>query len=279
MRYIKYEVDKKTSVRKFLREKDFSKRSIDEILVKGYFVNDKLSKKSQELETLDKISIIIEDEDLDYKPIKGNIKIVYEDESTLVVSKNANLTVNSKNQVSLANYLSYYFKENNINSKIRLVNRLDMDTSGLMIIAKNKFAHAFYQRQIESNKMEKKYLAVIEGRHDINIMYEEKFSYDELSKSYKKDKSGKSARTIFRTISNDENKSLIECKILTGKTHQIRASLSELGYPIIGDKLYGSEVEMDRFLLHSYKLSFFDFDKKENINLEDWPNFISFYQK
>ena len=276
MRYIKYEVVEKTTVRKFLLNKGYSKRSVEEILSEGFLLNNKLSKKSKNLKPADKLSVIIRDENIDYEPVKGNLKIIYEDRDTLVISKDPNITVNSKGQISLANYIAYYFKSNNINSKVRFVNRLDMDTSGLILVAKNKYAHAFYQKQIENNEMIKKYIAIVDPYVNLDMLYEEKFTYNEKSKSYVVSEDGKTAKTIFKSLKLLEDRTIVECQILTGKTHQIRASLSSLGYPIFGDKLYGSDKNLDRFLLHSYKLSFRNFKDEENIKLVDYPNFISF---
>lgn len=278
MKYIKYEVHENTSVRQFLKAKNFSKRSIEDILKTGYVLNGKKQRKSLNLKKRDELKIIIEDEKIDYDPIKGTLSIVYEDEHSLVVSKDSNITVNSKNQTSLSNYIAYYFKESNQESKIRLVNRLDMNTSGLMLIAKNKFAHAFYQKQLEENTMKKKYIAVVEGKADIDLLYENRFSYNEERKNYEPSNTGKISRTYFKSKSISEDFSIIECEIFTGRTHQIRASLSDLGYPVWGDSLYGSNKKLDRFLLHSYKLEFTSFYEEENIKLEDCPNFIGFIE-
>ena len=228
MRYIKYEVVEKTTVRKFLLGKGYSKRSVEEILSEGFLLNNKLSKKSKSLKAADNLSVIIKDEKIDYEPVRGNLKIIYEDRDTLVISKDPNITVNSKGQISLANHIAYYFKSNNINSKVRFVNRLDMDTSGLILVAKNKYSHAFYQKQIENNEMIKKYIAVVGPNANLDMLYEEKFAYDEKSKSYVVSEDGKTAKTIFKSLKLLKDRTIVECQILTGKTHQIRASLSSL---------------------------------------------------
>lgn len=278
MKYIKYEVHENTSVRQFLKAKNFSKRSIEDILKTGYILNGKKQIKSLNLKKNDKLKIIIEDEKIDYEPIKGDINIVYEDDNSLVISKEANITVNSKNQISLSNYLANYFINSGQESKIRLVNRLDMDTSGLMLIAKNKYSHAYYQKQLEKNTMKKKYLAVVEGMLDIDLLYENKFSYNEKKKNYEPSDNGKICRTYFKTKRIEKDYSIIECEIFTGRTHQIRASLRDLGYPIWGDSLYGSDKKLNRFLLHSYKLEFTSFYEEENIKLKDCPNFVGFVE-
>lgn len=278
MKYIKYEVYENTSVRQFLRAKNYSKKSIEDILKTGYFLNGKKQRKSLNLKNSDELKIIIEDEKIDYDPIEGNLNIVYEDEHSLVIRKAPNITVNSKNQISLCNYIAYYFKKSGQKSKIRLVNRLDMNTSGLMLIAKNKFAHAYYQKQLEENVMKKKYIAVVDGRVDIDFLYENKFTYNEEKKNYEPSDSGKICRTYFKSKSINDDFSIIECEIFTGRTHQIRASLSDLGYAIWGDSLYGSKKKLDRFLLHSYKMEFVNFYKEENIKLKDCPNFVGFVE-
>lgn len=279
MKYIKFKNSTKIFLKKFLKEKSISMRSYQELIKVGIFVNDEPTFKNIALKEGDTIKIFIEDENLDYKPIKGDLKIVYEDDNLLVVNKPSGLTVNSKNQTSLANYLAYYFKENNIKSKVRLISRLDMNTSGLMMVAKNKYAQAYYQKQLEENKIIKKYLAYIKGELNIDELYKIKLAYDELSKSYRKNTAGKEAITYFKSLEIGEEYSIIECDIKTGKTHQIRASLSNLKYPIIGDILYGSEFQFERFLLHSYFLEFKEFLSQESIILEDFPDFKPFLMK
>ncbi|WP_311486260.1 RluA family pseudouridine synthase [uncultured Anaerococcus sp.] len=276
MKYIKFKNSKKISLKKFLKEKSISMRAYQELIKGGIFVNDEPTFKNIALKEGDTIKIFIEDENLDYKPIEGDLKIVYEDDNLLVVNKPSGLTVNSNNQVSLANYLAYYFKENNIKAKIRLISRLDMNTSGLMMVAKNKYAQAYYQKQLEENKITKKYLAYIKGELNIDKLYKISLAYDESSKSYRENNDGKEAITYFKSIEVGGKYSVIECDIKTGKTHQIRASLSNLEFPIIGDLLYGSEYQFERFLLHSYYLQFIEFLSQESIILEDFPDFKPF---
>lgn len=276
MKYIKFKNSKKIFLKKFLKEKSISMRAYQELIKGGIFVNDEPTFKNIALKEGDTIKIFIEDENLDYKPIEGDLKIVYEDDNLLVVNKPSGLTVNSNNQVSLANYLAYYFKENNIKAKIRLISRLDMNTSGLMMVAKNKYAQAYYQKQLEENKITKKYLAYIKGELNIDKLYKISLAYDESSKSYRENNDGKEAITYFKSIEVGGKYSVIECDIKTGKTHQIRASLSNLEFPIIGDLLYGSEYQFERFLLHSYYLEFKEFLSQESIILEDFPDFKPF---
>lgn len=276
MKYIKFINSTKIFLKKFLKEKSISIRAYQDLIKNGILVNEKLVFKNIALNKGDIIKIRIEEENIDYEPIKGNLIVAYEDDNLLVVNKPSDITVNSKNQVSLANYIAYYYQENNIKAKIRLISRLDMNTSGLMMVAKNKYAQAYYQKQLEENKIIKKYLSYVAGELYIDKLYKIKLAYDESSKSYRKNSDGKEAITYFKTLESNKNYSKIECDIKTGKTHQIRSSLQNLGFPIIGDLLYGSEYQFERFLLHSYYLQFIEFLSQESIILKDYPDFKPF---
>ena len=266
------------TLKTLLKSHGFSKRSISELMKNGIKVNNDIVFRSIEIFKGDRISIDVDDEQLDHKPIKGDLKILYEDNNILIISKSSGLTINSAHDINLANIVAYYFKLNNINSKIRFINRLDMNTSGIMMIAKNKYAQAYYQNEIENNKIIKKYLAYVPGNVIIDKKISLILSYDEENKNYKVSDNGRKSITIFKTIERNEKYSIIDCDIKTGKTHQIRASLSYLGYPIIGDKLYGSEIDLNRFLLHSYYLSFTKFLSEESIFIKDVPNFQTLIQ-
>lgn len=278
MNSINFKINEKITTKKFLLENNFSKRAIKEIFENGYFVNDDKVNKNFDLNINDSLIIPIEDEKIDYDKVKGELEIVYEDQNILVVNKAYNLTVNSKGQISLANYLAYYFSENNIKSKVRLVNRLDMNTSGLLMVAKNPYSMAYYQNQIEKILFKKNYLAVVEGKLDIDEIIKLNLAYNEDQKRYEVSKDGKTAITYFKTLTYDPSKDItyINADIKTGKTHQIRASLANLGYPILGDKLYGSKIKLGRFLLHAYKIQFIRFLDGKKIILESDPNFEKF---
>lgn len=278
MKSINFKINEKITTKKFLLENNFSKKAIKDIFENGYFVNDDKVNKNLNLNIDDSLIIPIEDEKIDYDKAKGELEIIYEDHHILVVNKSYNLTVNSKGQISLANYLAYYFSENNIKAKVRLVNRLDMNTSGLLMVAKNPYSMAYYQNQIEKNLFKKNYLAVVEGKLDIDKLIKLNLAYNEEEKRYEVSKDGKTAITYFKTLNYDPSKDItyIIADIKTGKTHQIRASLSNLGYPIIGDKLYGSNSKLDRFLLHAYKIEFIRFLDGKKIILESDPNFEKF---
>ena len=111
----------------------------------------------------DEIWIAMAKEKIDYEPIEMDLHILYEDVDLLIVDKPASMTVNSKDQVSLANGVAYYFKENGIKRKVRFLNRLDRDTTGCIVIAKSGLAQSLYQQQMDDNTFEKWYMATVEG--------------------------------------------------------------------------------------------------------------------
>lgn len=111
----------------------------------------------------DEIWIAMAKEKIDYEPMEMDLHILYEDDDLLIVDKPAGVTVNSKNQVSLANGVAYYFKEHGIKRKVRLLNRLDRDTTGCIVIAKSGLAQSLYQQQMDDNTFEKWYMATVEG--------------------------------------------------------------------------------------------------------------------
>ena len=111
----------------------------------------------------DEIWIAMAKEKIDHEPIEMNLHILYEDDDLLIVDKSASVTVNSKDQVSLANGVAYYFKEHGIKRKVRFLNRLDRDTTGCIAIAKSGLAQSLYQQQMDDNTFEKWYMATVEG--------------------------------------------------------------------------------------------------------------------
>ena len=111
----------------------------------------------------DEIWIAMAKEKIDHEPIEMNLHILYEDDDLLIVDKPAGVTVNSKDLVSLANGVAYYFKEHGIKRKVRFLNRLDRDTTGCIVIAKSGLAQSLYQQQMDDNTFEKWYMATVEG--------------------------------------------------------------------------------------------------------------------
>ena len=149
----------------------------------------------------DEIWIAMAKEKIDHEPIEMNLHILYEDDDLLIVDKPASMTVNSKDQVSLANGVAYYFKENGIKRKVRFLNRLDRDTTGCIVIAKSGLAQSLYQQQMDDNTFEKWYMATVEGIVDADedsLVLPMDRSTDGIH--YEVNPKGKETRTDFSVI-------------------------------------------------------------------------------
>ena len=180
-----------------------------------------------------------------------DINIIYEDKDIIVIDKPYNLlTISNGREISLYNLVSEYVKKNNKNNKIFIVHRLDKDTSGLVVFAKNIKTKNYLQSNW--NKVERKYKAIVIGitkDKDIlkNYLQENKNHYVYVANS------GDLAITEYKKIKEINNNTLLDINIKTGKKNQIRVQLSNIGHPILGDKKYGNN-KYKRLCLHAYKL-------------------------
>ena len=194
-----------------------------------------------------------------------NLDIIYEDDDLLIINNPPFLLTHQtlkKVDITLANGIVYYFNDKYKKKLVpRFVNRLDMNTSGLIVIAKNAFTQSFFQS--ENANIEKKYLAIAEGIIEDDHFIIEKSIYkdgDRLDRII--DERGQYAKTEFKVIERFKNigVTLVECKLYTGRTHQIRVHLKSINHPIIGDSLYNPESKynkiVNRQMLHSYFLEF-----------------------
>ena len=237
----------------------------------------------------DEIWIAMAKEKIDHEPIEMNLHILYEDDDLLIVDKPAGVTVNSKGQVSLANGVAYYFKENGIKRKVRFLNRLDRDTTGCIAIAKSGLAQSLYQQQMDDNAFEKWYMATVEGiveadedslvlsmdrsadgiHYEVNPKGKEtRTDYSVLCRhqSQPVDKSVNKSKNSVDIASKNVDKSVYnsqECgytevlvRLYTGKTHQIRVAFSHIGHPLVGDTLYGAQPTGQPFQLRAQKVVF-----------------------
>lgn len=147
----------------------------------------------------DEIWIAMAKEKIDHEPIAMDLHILYEDDDLLIVDKPAGVTVNSKDQVSLANGIAYYFKDRGIKRKIRFLNRLDRDTTGCIVIAKSGLAQSLYQQQMDDNTFEKWYMAIVEGLVDSDsLVLPMDRSIDGIH--YEVNSKGKETRTDFTVL-------------------------------------------------------------------------------
>ncbi len=227
---------------------------------KSIFINGEFKRKSQEVKVGDIVAIVMNDEKENVLPEPIPLDIIYEDMDLLVVNKEPFIVVHptkSHQEGTLSNGISYYFKAKGINKKIRFVNRLDMDTSGILIVAKSPFAHQRMALQFENNEVEKKYMAVVSGvvKNDEDIIDLPIGREEEKSIRKTVTEEGKRAITKYRVIERYKNATLLDVQIFTGRSHQIRVHLHHIGHPIIGDTLYYEPSRyIDRQALHSYYL-------------------------
>lgn len=228
------------------------------------FINDSVANIKDCVSAGDIIEISFDYDEDNTNVVSKNIelKIVFEDNSLLVITKPAGMPVHPSMlhyEDSLSNGVKYYFDSIGLCKKIRPVNRLDKDTSGLVIFAKNEYIQECLIRQMKSGIFKKEYIAICEGTlpHsfgtiDAPIARKENSIIERCI-----DETGDKAITHYDVLKCDGNLSVVHLVLETGRTHQIRVHMAHIGNPIIGDTLYGRSSELlDRQALHSHKVSF-----------------------
>ena len=209
----------------------------------------------------DIIKIELPHESNEYEAQQMGIEVLYEDFDLLVVEKPFGMVVHpTRNHLenTMLNALKYYFDENGIKSKVRFVNRLDRDTSGILIVAKNAYAHSVLTKDTSMWEMHKKYIAVVEGKLDESGTIRLPIIKSEDGIRRTVDENGQECVTHYRTIKSNERASFVELELETGRTHQIRVHMSAIGHPIFGDELYGGNMDLiERQALHCIELGFY----------------------
>lgn len=241
-----------------------SKNTIKNLLKNGnIYVNDKvITKYNYLLKETDKVEI---------RNKINNIDIIYEDKDIIVVDKPYNLltiSTNNEKEKTLYHMVSDYVKKNNKNSKIFVVHRLDKDTSGLVVFAKSEVI----KNKLQDNwdKVNREYIAIVEGKtKDKGII---KTYLEEKNNRVFSSNKGKLAITEYKKIKSNDKYTMLNINIKTGRKHQIRVHLKEMGNSIIGDKKYGCNGNpIKRMALHAYKLEF-KLNNKEYKFKIDIPN-------
>ena len=216
----------------------------------------------------DTLSLGIEDagtgQNPKYRPIALPLEIVYEDENIICVNKGAGMPTHPTHghrEDTLANALAYYFEKSDMQFVFRPVNRLDADTSGIVIAAKNKAACDYVAAQLRSRTAEKKYYAVLDGHAPQSCVIEGYIRRDGESiitrSLHESGSADEYSCTSYRVLEYIADKTLVEARPHTGRTHQLRVHFSSIGHPICSDTLYGSpDPDMPRQALEAYAVAF-----------------------
>ncbi|WP_242990247.1 RluA family pseudouridine synthase [Acetobacterium bakii] len=275
---------------------DYSSRLIRQIKREGKIrLNEKECFLGDLIKLGDFIEIVMPHENIDGTPIKGDLDIIYEDDELLVVNKPAFCVTHpskSHHLDTLTNYISHHWEKIGVSAKIRFINRLDRDTTGLVAIAKNKYVHHYIQKQMDEGTVIKVYYAFVSGKlpdksGTIDAPIGQPFA-DSIHRVVMDQ--GKSSITHYRVLEEYPQASLVELILETGRTHQIRVHLQHIGNPIIGDPLYNNKTEnsygMNHQALHAKTLTLslpmkedLTFEADLNIELKELRNNLEKYEK
>ena len=242
-------------------------------------VNNKLTKPSYQLREGDVVEVNFS-QTIKIEPENIPFEIIYEDENMLVVNKPSGmLTHPTSNETSgtLVNALLYKYQDNlsDINGEFRrgILHRLDRNTSGLLMVAKNNKTHEYLVESMKQGRMCKKYLAVVKG-----VIAKDEFTINQpIGRNQNQPQkmavipNGKESISIVKVLKRFKDATLVEIQLITGRTHQIRVHMSYIGHPVYNDTLYGFgkiKIKTEEQVLQSYKLSFPHPFDGEIINLE-----------
>jgi 23S rRNA pseudouridine1911/1915/1917 synthase len=280
--FVVTENDAKLRLDQFLARRlpEYSRSRLQQLIRSGFVrLNEQTTRPRHVVRRGDKIDLREPPvEKIDVQPEPIPLEIIFEDNDLIVINKPAGLTVHpgaGQREHTLVNaLLSHCATLSGIGGKERpgIVHRLDKETSGCLVVAKNDMAHRELSKQFAARIVEKVYLALVTGRlRKATGVIEEKIGRHPVHRQRMRVTSvrGRSAKTEYRVIRSSNEASLIECRLHTGRTHQIRVHLHHLGHPVLGDKVYAQRAakSFPRQMLHAWKLGF------HHPRTGEWKNF------
>lgn len=240
-------------------------------------LNRKDASPSDVLHGNDKIAIVLPQEEPDYSPSDTMCEVVYEDDFVFVAHKEPGIVVHDKDDPDcLASMAATYQYATGIQAPVRYIHRLDRETTGLVLFVKVPLLQAWYDAKLEEKEIERQYLAITEGKGHAGqkLTYNQKIGRDRhVNGKYRFSSTGKEAETKVTVLERKKDLVLMRCRLLTGRTHQIRVHLSGNRHPIINDPLYG--VPSSRFsnMCHwADTITFPNPFTEERITAVDLPN-------
>ena len=269
--FVVSENDAKLRLDHFLAKRlpQYSRSRLQQLIRNGFVrLNGASTRPRQIVRAGDKIDVRESPvEQIETRPQRIPLDILFEDDDLIVINKPAGLIVHpgaGQREHTLVNaLLSHCTTLSGIGGKERpgIVHRLDKETSGCVVVAKNDLAHRELSRQFAERTVEKIYLALVAGklRKPAGVI-EERIGRHPVHRQRMSvtTKRGRTAKTEYRVVRSNEEASLIECRLHSGRTHQVRVHLHHLGHPVLGDKVYGARLvkNFPRQMLHAWKLAF-----------------------
>ncbi|MDK2562902.1 RluA family pseudouridine synthase [Romboutsia sedimentorum] len=271
---ISYTSNEDSTLKQILLDKlNFSVRSLSKMKrEETVLVNKEFKKTSTKIKIGDLIEVKIEEDMANFEPQDLNLEVLYDDFDIIMVNKPPFMVVHptkSHYNNTIANGITDYIIKKDEKIKVRFVNRLDMNTSGLVIIAKNAYAHHILSKDMSDDKVQKKYITVVKGivKDDKGTINQPIYRQTEDSIKRVVDERGQASVTHYKVLERLNDATVLEIKLETGRTHQIRVHMEYMGHGIIGDELYGyvDENLINRQALHAYSLDFNQPRTKENL--------------
>lgn len=223
----------------------------------------------------DRLSFILDEYEPDYAPAETECKVVWEDELLYIVSKPAGIIVHDERD-ALANQAARYLLNHGIKAPVRYIHRLDRETSGLIMFCKIPLFQPYFDKQLEEKKISRTYLALAQGKGKIHQKYtfNENIGADRHENNkYRVSRTGKTAVTKAEILNSKNGVLLFRCRLLTGRTHQIRVHMSFHNFPILNDEIYGVKSDKIKNMgLWAYQLEFIHPFTHKAIRVQDTDN-------